>query len=73
MGLLWGQCALRAKLPFSAYASVITLTSDITDIKHGYSPLEVTEGPEQSLSSLTDLSEKNTGGEIHENNYMQMR
>lgn len=33
MGLLWGQCASRAKLPFSVCASVITLTSDLSDMR----------------------------------------
>lgn len=33
MGLLWGQCASRAKLPFSVCACVITLTSDVSDVR----------------------------------------
>lgn len=34
MVVLWGQCALRAKLLFSVRANVITLTSDKSVIKH---------------------------------------
>lgn len=39
--LLWGQCAFRDKLPFSIYASIITLTSEKADLKHWGSPLKL--------------------------------
>lgn len=51
---------MRAKLPFSVCASVITLTSDISDIKRRDSPLAVTEEADHSFSGLADrdVSEK---------------
>lgn len=54
MGLFRGQRALRAKLPFLVCASVITLTSDISDIKRRDGPLVVTEEAGHSSSGLTD-------------------